>query len=125
MRSPSTGSMEVSSSAHFHLRRWNTPPNGISPVEGLRMCPAYAHTSVMTAEVVELFSTVPAGVVVDATLGGAGHAIAILTTHPHLQVIGLESPPPRHWHPSGLGPWCADLDSTRWRRSSGTWAWVS
>jgi 16S rRNA (cytosine1402-N4)-methyltransferase len=43
--------------------------------------------------VVELFGPVPSGVVVDATVGGAGHAAAILAAHPHLSVVGLDQDP--------------------------------
>ena len=34
----------------------------------------FVHESVLRARVLELFAPVPAGTVVDATLGGAGHA---------------------------------------------------
>ena len=44
----------------------------------------------MVDEVVELFAPVPAGPVVDATVGGGGHARAILEAHPHLQVIAID-----------------------------------
>ncbi len=54
---------------------------------------AFTHESVMLAEVVDLFAPVPAGSVVDATLGGAGHAVAILDAHPHLSIIGLDRDP--------------------------------
>jgi 16S rRNA (cytosine1402-N4)-methyltransferase len=47
----------------------------------------------MVNEVVELFAPVPEGAVVDATVGGAGHASAILDAHPHLSVIGLDRDP--------------------------------
>ncbi|HVV36830.1 MAG TPA: 16S rRNA (cytosine(1402)-N(4))-methyltransferase RsmH [Acidimicrobiales bacterium] len=53
----------------------------------------FAHEPVMVNEVVELFAPVPAGAVVDATVGGAGHATAILDAHPHLSVIGLDRDP--------------------------------
>ena len=43
--------------------------------------------------VVELFAPVPPGVVVDATLGGGGHAEALLDAHPHLSVVGLDQDP--------------------------------
>src|SRR5690606_40093966 len=43
--------------------------------------------------VVELFAPVPPGVVVDATLGGGGHAEALLDAHPHLSVLGLDQDP--------------------------------
>ena len=48
------------------------------------------HTPVMVAEVVELFSAVPSGVVVDATGGGGGHAEAILAAHAGASVLGLD-----------------------------------
>jgi 16S rRNA (cytosine1402-N4)-methyltransferase len=43
--------------------------------------------------VVELLSPVPAGVVLDGTVGGGGHAEAILNAHPHLDLIGLDQDP--------------------------------
>ena len=43
--------------------------------------------------VVELFAPVPPGVVVDATLGGGGHAEALLDAHAHLSVLGLDQDP--------------------------------
>ena len=53
----------------------------------------FSHRPVMLAEVVELFAPVPAGVLVDATVGGAGHASAVLAAHPHLSVVGLDQDP--------------------------------
>jgi 16S rRNA (cytosine1402-N4)-methyltransferase len=44
----------------------------------------------MLAEIVELFAQIPDGVVLDATLGMAGHAIAILRRHPGLHVVGID-----------------------------------
>ncbi len=44
----------------------------------------------MLAEIVQVFATVPSGWVLDATLGGAGHATALLEAHPHLRVLGLD-----------------------------------
>jgi 16S rRNA (cytosine1402-N4)-methyltransferase len=43
--------------------------------------------------VVALFAPVPPGVVVDATVGGAGHAAALLDAHPHLSLVGLDQDP--------------------------------
>jgi 16S rRNA (cytosine1402-N4)-methyltransferase len=54
------------------------------------MSEAFEHDPVMAAEVVEVFSTVPAGWVLDATLGGAGHAVRLLQAHPHLRVLGID-----------------------------------
>ncbi len=51
---------------------------------------SFSHKSVMLDEIVELFRRVPAGVLVDATLGGAGHATAILETNPHLSLVGID-----------------------------------
>jgi 16S rRNA (cytosine1402-N4)-methyltransferase len=51
---------------------------------------AFRHLPVMVDQIVELFTPVPPGWVVDATVGGAGHAAALLTRHEHLRVLGLD-----------------------------------
>ena len=51
---------------------------------------SFDHSPVMLREITELFATVPKGTVVDATLGGGGHAASILETHPHLDVLGID-----------------------------------
>ncbi|HEX8803022.1 MAG TPA: 16S rRNA (cytosine(1402)-N(4))-methyltransferase RsmH, partial [Acidimicrobiales bacterium] len=53
----------------------------------------FAHRPVLVDLVVELFAPVPPGVVVDATVGGGGHAEALLDAHPHLSVVGLDQDP--------------------------------
>ena len=45
---------------------------------------------VMVREVVELLLPVPAGLVVDCTVGGAGHASALLDARPDLQLLGID-----------------------------------
>jgi 16S rRNA (cytosine1402-N4)-methyltransferase len=55
--------------------------------------PPFEHEPVMVSEIVELFAPVPAGTVVDVTVGGAGHARALLEAHPHLGVAGLDRDP--------------------------------
>jgi len=50
----------------------------------------YEHRPVMLGEVVEVFSTVPGGLVLDATVGGGGHARGLLSALPDLQLIGLD-----------------------------------
>lgn len=50
----------------------------------------FRHRPVLLEQIVELFTPVPPGWVVDATVGGAGHAAAILERHPHLSVLGLD-----------------------------------
>jgi 16S rRNA (cytosine1402-N4)-methyltransferase len=57
------------------------------------MSQGFAHEAVMAAEVVDLLAPVPPGLVVDATLGGAGHAAAVLAAHPHLTVLGIDRDP--------------------------------
>ncbi len=50
----------------------------------------FEHRPVMVDEVVDLLGPVPAGPVVDATVGGGGHSRAILQAHPHLHIVGLD-----------------------------------
>ncbi len=52
--------------------------------------PGFDHTSVMLDEIVEVLSEVPDGIVVDATLGGAGHAAALLAANDGLSILGLD-----------------------------------
>jgi 16S rRNA (cytosine1402-N4)-methyltransferase len=49
-----------------------------------------AHEPVMLAEIVELFAPIPDGTLLDATLGMAGHAKAILARHKGLRVVGID-----------------------------------
>lgn len=44
----------------------------------------------MKDEITEVLSRVPAGVIVDATLGGAGHAAALLEANDQISIIGLD-----------------------------------
>lgn len=53
----------------------------------------FVHLPVLAAEVVDLFSTVPSGVVVDGTVGGGGHAALLLEARPDLQLLGLDRDP--------------------------------
>ncbi|MEO0604490.1 MAG: 16S rRNA (cytosine(1402)-N(4))-methyltransferase, partial [Myxococcota bacterium] len=50
----------------------------------------FAHVSVMLDEVVEVLADVPDGIVVDATLGGAGHAAALLAANDGISILGLD-----------------------------------
>jgi 16S rRNA (cytosine1402-N4)-methyltransferase len=50
----------------------------------------FVHDPVLLDLVVELFHPVPAGTIVDATLGGAGHAATVLQSRPDLRVLGLD-----------------------------------
>ena len=53
----------------------------------------FEHDPVMRDEIVDSFRTVPAGVVLDATLGGGGHAEAILDSRHDLRLLGLDRDP--------------------------------
>ena len=50
----------------------------------------FRHQPVMGAEVVALLADVPAGLFVDATLGGGGHSALILDARPDLRILGLD-----------------------------------
>ncbi|MGH9286259.1 MAG: 16S rRNA (cytosine(1402)-N(4))-methyltransferase, partial [Acidimicrobiales bacterium] len=51
----------------------------------------YAHQPVMTEEVVAAFAPARAapGIIVDATVGGGGHAAALLAAEPGRRLLGL------------------------------------
>ena len=57
------------------------------------MAHSFEHLPVLRDEVVSLFASVPAGVLVDATVGGGGHAAAILEAYPALRLVGLDRDP--------------------------------
>ena len=71
---------EAISSAHFSE----------FSIERLQMAHDSYHVPVLEKEVVALFTGQPAGVVVDATLGGGGHALAILNSAPQLHLVGID-----------------------------------
>ncbi len=60
------------------------------PVGGLQMVQPFEHVPVLSQEVVSLFAPVPAGLMVDATVGGGGHSAALLAVHAGLRIIGLD-----------------------------------
>lgn len=63
--------------------------NGPDVIDG-RADADFSHQPVMVREIVEAFAPVPAGFVYDATVGGAGHAEALLRAHPHLGILGID-----------------------------------
>jgi len=50
----------------------------------------FEHRPVMVDEIVELFRPVPRGLIVDATVGGGGHARALLDALPRHRLLGLD-----------------------------------
>ncbi len=54
------------------------------------MSSGFSHRPVMVDEVVATFAPVPPGWIIDATVGGGGHAAAVLRAHAHLSVLGLD-----------------------------------
>ena len=58
--------------------------------DGNELMTGFEHQPVMVDEVVELFRLVPPGTVVDATVGGGGHAGALLDALPHIDLLGLD-----------------------------------
>ncbi|MFC0082109.1 16S rRNA (cytosine(1402)-N(4))-methyltransferase RsmH, partial [Aciditerrimonas ferrireducens] len=110
--SPSAGVVDFSSSATMPPERRRTRPSGDQSVEGLQMdqggrrraeepghlgparaAAAFEHRPVMLREVLEVLREVPPGLVVDATVGGGGHAAALLAARPDLSVVGLDQDP--------------------------------
>ncbi|MFV0259307.1 MAG: 16S rRNA (cytosine(1402)-N(4))-methyltransferase RsmH [Acidimicrobiales bacterium] len=53
----------------------------------------FVHDPVMVSDVVALVATVPPGSFVDGTVGGGGHAVAILRSRPDLRIIGIDRDP--------------------------------
>ena len=59
----------------------------------LQMARDSYHVPALESEVVELFTGLASGVVVDATLGGGGHAAAVLAASPQLRLLGIDRDP--------------------------------
>jgi 16S rRNA (cytosine1402-N4)-methyltransferase len=57
------------------------------------MADDFQHLPVMATEVTGLLAVVPTGLVVDATVGGGGHARALLTARPDLRLLGIDRDP--------------------------------
>jgi 16S rRNA (cytosine1402-N4)-methyltransferase len=54
------------------------------------MTEPFQHQPVMADEITKVFEQVPAGVVLDATLGGGGHAERLLDAYERLSILGLD-----------------------------------
>jgi 16S rRNA (cytosine1402-N4)-methyltransferase len=53
----------------------------------------FIHIPVMADRIVEIFRPVPEGVLVDATVGGGGHARLLLEARPDLRLVGIDRDP--------------------------------
>jgi 16S rRNA (cytosine1402-N4)-methyltransferase len=51
---------------------------------------AFEHRPVLVDRIVELLTEVPPGVLVDATVGGGGHAAALLAANDQLSLVGID-----------------------------------
>ncbi|MGQ0849449.1 MAG: 16S rRNA (cytosine(1402)-N(4))-methyltransferase RsmH [Actinomycetota bacterium] len=93
MASPPVTKWKAPDSARFLLV---PAPGGLAMAQDRQ--PGF-HRPVMVGEVVELLGPVPPGVVVDATFGGGGHAVALLRAlGPDHRVLGIDR------DPEALGP---------------------
>lgn len=90
MRSLSIDTVGDHSSALSPVGSGSLHSSATSLVEGLRMAQDFTHQPVLLREVTGLFASVPAGVVIDATLGGAGHAAALLSARTDLAILGID-----------------------------------
>lgn len=54
------------------------------------MTEPFHHRPVLLAEITKVFAAVPPGVVLDATLGGGGHAEQLLQTYERLRILGID-----------------------------------
>ena len=62
-------------------------------IDRLQMAPDTYHVPVLADRVVELFHDLGPGIVVDATLGGGGHAAAILSANGRVRLVGIDRDP--------------------------------
>lgn len=93
MRSLSTDAVEDQLSALFPASPGSLHSSMTLSVGGLRMAQEFTHQPVLVHEVAELFAPVPAGVIVDATMGGAGHDVALLTARADIGIFGIDRDP--------------------------------
>jgi len=78
------------------VRTGEDTSSALSPVVSiarLQMAQGNYHQPVLEQEIVELLSSASTGVVIDATLGGGGHAFALMSAAPQLRLIGIDRDP--------------------------------
>ncbi|HUC05008.1 MAG TPA: 16S rRNA (cytosine(1402)-N(4))-methyltransferase RsmH [Acidimicrobiales bacterium] len=62
----------------------------LPPFGGLQMAQSFSHSPVLVDTVVSVLASVPDGVLFDATVGGGGHAAALLAARPGLRLVGVD-----------------------------------
>ena len=84
--------MASSNSARYCLACSGEKSRRHSLAEGLPVSETtvFSHDPVMLNEVVAVFHAVPRGVVIDATLGGAGHSLQLLSSNSDISILGLD-----------------------------------
>ena len=65
-------------------------PSGRLPGAGGTCMSGFVHDPVMLEEILEVFGDLRPGVFLDATLGGAGHAVAVLAAHADVTLLGID-----------------------------------
>ena len=73
--------------------RIRTPPSRLECGCRRMNVQTYSHKPVMCREVIEVLTDTPDGVLLDATVGGGGHAAALLDRRPGLSLVGLDRDP--------------------------------
>jgi 16S rRNA (cytosine1402-N4)-methyltransferase len=91
MRSLPTKTDEETSSALFPV--FPVSPHLPDLVGRLQMARDFHHTPVLAHTIVELFTGLDAGVIVDATVGGGGHARLLLESLAHVRILGIDRDP--------------------------------
>ena len=71
--------------ADRRAQRWSVERGQEQDVEA-----EFSHLPVMPREVVELLLPVPTGLIVDCTVGGAGHAALLLDARPDVRLLGID-----------------------------------
>lgn len=89
------GTMHSPHSARWHRVRIGETsrrhqPSGELPRTSMSENTPFHHRSVMLDEVLGVFADVETGTFLDATVGGGGHALALLDAHPRMSLVGLD-----------------------------------
>lgn len=90
------GTVVSSNSARCHRARTgdksgrHSLSGGLPGAEGKVRMNIFSHDPVMMDEILSVYADMNDGVFLDATLGGAGHSMAILSAHPSVSLLGID-----------------------------------